>query len=231
MRNAHRTTRPDTSGRHRLALTLFLLLAAALHSGAAEADFLLPMREISTRVVANNHREWQSAYGLEVSDEEVSVRINVYLLPGENVGRARLDRLAADWEPRAESLWSDRYGVRIGSGLLLPIRLDVRFRGPKIHHRVVVRNGVARADQLHWGTRSSGQTVAHEIGHMLGAYDDYPEGGTNPVATVIDETSIMWSQPTGGRSRARHYEGIRRALVGALGRSDIDVVELPSAAD
>jgi hypothetical protein len=197
-------------------------------SEAAEGQWLLPAHEVGEQVVAANNRAWRSGFDLEVTEAAVLVRVHIHLLPGEDVGRARLDRLAEDWEPQAESLWSDRYGVRIGPDRTLPIRLDVRFRGPGIHHRIIVQNGVARADQLHWGTRSTGQTVAHEIGHMLGAFDEYPGGGTNPAGAVIDESSIMWSQPTRGLSRARHYESVRKALIGAWGRTDLELVALPS---
>ena len=109
------------------------------------------------------------------------------------------------WEPAVESIWSDKCNLLI-NGRLLPLRLDLRFDSATPHHTVIVRNNaVSRVDQLNWSRYSSARVIAHEIGHMLGAYDEYPGGAQNPDAERVDPQSIMGGSPGVTPDVAAHH--------------------------
>jgi hypothetical protein len=49
--------------------------------------------------------------------------------------------------------------------------------------------------------------AAHECGHLLGAYDEYTGGATDPAKAVIEDNSIMGQNLT--RGHGRHFDGFR----------------------
>lgn len=62
-----------------------------------------------------------------------------------------------------------------------PIRIVVQFVESGEHHEVNLFQGRSRADSENWTrVKTRGNTFAHETGHLLGWYDEYPEnqGGT-----------------------------------------------------
>jgi hypothetical protein len=48
---------------------------------------------------------------------------------------------------------------------------------------------------------------AHEVGHLLGAYDEYATGALDPVTPKIEDDSIMGNDLTKGIPR--HLDGLR----------------------
>jgi hypothetical protein len=55
------------------------------------------------------------------------------------------------------------------------------------------------------------EVVAHEVGHMLGAYDEYPGGSLDPERPVQSPGSLMSASPGPEvRCAARHLDAVRR---------------------
>lgn len=164
----------------------------------------------SGRLVAANGVAWSYAYDAELREDEVRVRLGVQLVPAGGVTTPELARVKPAWEAAIEGVWSDRFALESPAGRRYPIRLDVDFRGPRFQHEVVVRPGRGATDQLDWHLGDGPGLVAHEAGHALGAFDEYP-GGSFPVAGgVIDPASIMTRDAGGACSpRAHHYETLR----------------------
>ncbi|MCF6205065.1 MAG: hypothetical protein L3J59_15585, partial [Methylococcaceae bacterium] len=69
--------------------------------------------------------------------------------------------------------------------------------------------GKGYSDELNWNLRDTGQIVAHEFGHMLGAFDEYKRGANDPDNPINDKSSIMASNPKIGESYGRHFNKIQ----------------------
>jgi hypothetical protein len=153
---------------------------------------------------------WTAAYRIiEESDCRLSVVIRIRLLPDSDVTQAQLQAAQATWEPAIEQAWRDRFTIdrtRGGCtcGTYRVSTVDVQWVTSGEHHVVRVHSGNGRADMGNWFLTDSGGTAAHEVGHMLGNPDEYPD--TNcPGRTLSNDNSLMRS--TTGQVRPRHYEG------------------------
>ena len=106
------------------------------------------------------------------------------------------------WETGTERIWTthDRFTK--------PILFDLRFSDQNPNHVVTVKPGAGRGDINTWfagwpaGTGSPAPW-AHEVGHFLGNYDEYPGGAVNPNGSFMNvPDSIMG---TGLTVYDRHY--------------------------
>jgi len=184
----------------------------ALSPGDASQDPVLRLN-VAEAIEADNGRSWHAAFDLVVSDDAVIVDIAINLVPVDGVSRRQVDARREAWRAAIREIWSGRFEAVKGSGARIPIRVDVRFKSREYHHRVRVRSSNVFNDQLHWGLRANPLSIAHEFGHMIGAYDEYSAGGTDPQHPMLgDEGSIMDSKPVAGVARARHLELIRKTL-------------------
>jgi hypothetical protein len=198
---------------------------AALTPGITDDTVLLVVRQtVSRTVVADNARRWRAAFDLEATSNSVNVQVRISLIPSRNVtSREILPRLPA-WRAAIESAWSDQFALRVGHDCLLPIRFSVSFAGDDPHYRVIVRDFAPAHDQLHWSLGASPQTIAHEFGHMIGAFDEYPGGGTSLDTRTVDPISIMAGKPTSMTTSPRQLWLIHETLARALPQADLQIV-------
>ncbi len=109
------------------------------------------------------------------------------------------------WESDTERIWSTR------NRFAQPILFDLRFVGQNAHQAITVREGPGRGDMLNWysgwpaGTGSPAPW-AHEVGHYLGNYDEYPGGGVNPNGSLTNVPDSLMG--TGLTLYDRHYNFI-----------------------
>lgn len=185
----------------------WLVLAGLALPGAASGAVA---ETVSGRLEAANGVAWNYAYAAELRDNGVWVRLGLQLVPAGGVTVPELARVRPGWEAAIEAAWSGRFALASPAGERYPIWVDVDFRGPVFQHTVVVRPGRGRTDQLGWHLLDGPQLVAHEAGHALGAFDEYPGGSLAIVDGVLDPESLMTSDPGPGCApRARHYETLR----------------------
>lgn len=207
------------------ALSLFAFVPASEAAG----EITVPRETVSGRLETAGGFGWRYGYDVEVRDGRVWVQVVINLIGVEGVSKVALERAKPVWEEGIERIWSDRFAIRAADGLCYPILVDVRFRGHRPHHDVVVRPGTGRTDELNWNITDSPTLVAHEFGHMLGCYDEYYGGALSPQTKQVDGTSIMTSNPTTGRTDPRHYDRFVAWFAGKTGQPDLALV--PASGD
>lgn len=103
------------------------------------------------------------------------------------------DAQKADYKKAAEAavegVWNNKYAIKdTATGKLIPIIVDITLTGP-FNQKVQVHKGPGRADMTNWYTGDSASVNAHEVGHMMGLYDEYIGGAVDkyPGPTLSDD--------------------------------------------
>lgn len=153
---------------------------------------------------------WTVAYQVtEREDCVLAVVVRIRLEPDAGISQADLQAARDRWEQAVERAWTDRFRIRRTSGDCpcqeYRVVVDVQWVNSGQHHTVRVRAGSGRADMGNWFITSTGGTAAHEVGHMFGNPDEYPDDNC-PDRTLTNDGSIMRSSQT-GQVRSRHYRG------------------------
>ncbi|MEK7483178.1 MAG: hypothetical protein AABZ60_02470 [Planctomycetota bacterium] len=166
--------------------------------------------------------------GVEKRTLSVDIRIAVetyFSLPEE---------ILEHWKSLIEQIWTDRYYLQgvdhLWSAYCLNERYDtyqlrfhVHFNALNPHHRIQVGeyqtlSGHQGLWNLKWATGSDARfrnAPAHEVGHMLGNYDEYPGGAIHPKGDFSDvPDSIMGSKMS--KVYPRHYHAIQTWLSNKL---------------
>jgi hypothetical protein len=152
---------------------------------------------------------WTSAFRItEEPDCILRIVVRIRLQPDPGVTQQQLQAQQTIWEQAIEQAWMDRFRIRRSDGECAceeyRVDLDVQWVNTGEHHRVRVQSGSGRADMTNWFITSTGGTAAHEVGHMLGNVDEYPDANC-PSRAVTTDNSIMRSSQT-GQVRPRHYQ-------------------------
>jgi hypothetical protein len=153
---------------------------------------------------------WTAAYQItERRDCVLVVVLRIRLQPDSGVTQQQLQTARSTWEPAIEQAWTDRFRIVRTAGPCpcreYRVTVDVQWVTTGEHHTVQVHAGSGRADMGNWFLNSTGGTAAHEVGHMFGNPDEYPDPAC-PGRTVTSDNSIMRSSQR-GQVRPRHYQG------------------------
>jgi hypothetical protein len=179
--------------------------------------------------ITGGHFLWDYVYGLSFTDSTLDVLVNIDLI-GADPGAA----LRAQWETGVESAWSSRYDIVDGS-YVYPILLNLAWVGTAdiltTETVTVHQTTPCFVDMLNWCTDQpsgyansfQGVLAAHEVGHMLGLYDEYYGGATNPAGFTT--TNALMSDL--GPVQARYYLDMLAWLEGVSGRSNLALAPDP----
>ena len=119
---------------------------------------------------------WDVCYDLICVGNTVEVDLRVRLT-GEDPGT-----LAATWQNGVNSAWNQKVFFSDGERLY-EVKLDFAFVESGEHYVVNVHSGSRPFDMLNWDTTYGGglddEVAAHEVGHMLGNFDEYAGGATH----------------------------------------------------
>ena len=211
-----------------MTMTGFLLSFIIIISGAqvcfpSEIGDISP-ETITGRMTAMNGFVWRYGYDIGIKDGKVIVHVAINLIPAGGVTQLELDRGKYAWERGIERIWSEKFSLVTPTGESYPIVIDAIFTGNRFHHDVIVRPGGGNSDELNWRLLNSPEIVAHEFGHMVGAFDEYRRGATAPQGEIIDSMSIMRGSPNGVSTYGRHYEGFRAWFINKTGLSAVSLI-------
>jgi len=184
---------------------------------------------ISGHLKARNGFAWTYAYDIGLKQDALVVRVAINLIPAEGITMVQLNRVKPAWEEAIERVWSRKYVIKTATGRRYPVVIDATFKGPRFHHEVIVRPGKGDTDELNWRLLDTPELIAHEVGHMMGEYDEYRAGSLSLNNPIIDNASIMCRNPTAKTSsRKRHYERFRQWFVGKTGIKDVSLLAMES---
>lgn len=126
---------------------------------------------------------------------------------------ANYEQKKTDWLNSIHKVWNNKFVLEhksCPSGAnkdycKWDINLETKWVNEKSDHVVYTiweQGSTGRSNSSNWylsDTRAT--TAAHEVGHLLGAYDDYPPDGALDPAYTIDDDSIMGVWHTNGHPR------------------------------
>lgn len=121
---------------------------------------------------------WNVRYDLSFQNGKVQTTLDVKLV-GANPGATK-----DVWEKGTEAIWNNRAFFSDGTRLY-EVKLDLRFVTSGEDQVVNVVAGSGRTNMSTWylndpwGPSMYDEVAAHEVGHMLGNYDEYSGGATH----------------------------------------------------
>jgi hypothetical protein len=201
-----------------LRITLVTLVCAECATAGAILD--IARQHLSGTRTSNVYGptySWDYSYDLLFQGQTLLAQVDVELV-GDDPGTA----LRNQWEYGVESTWSDHYDIVDGT-YLYPIVLDLVWVTASPDETVAVHAGTGYMDMLNWYTDHpsgwpdayQGVLAAHEVGHMIGLYDEYYGGAIDPVTQFRATGALMADL---GPVQARYYSSMLGWLEGASGR-------------
>jgi len=155
-------------------------------------------------------------YGLSFQNDQLIVDLPIKLT-GDDPG----DALRNQWKQGIEGIWGNRYEI-VDGPFTYPLLFKVDWVDSNYDYIVTVRNATGRPDMLDWYTTVKGwgnnyqdEAAAHEAGHMLGLYDEYPGGTLNPDTNFTTTNALMADL---GPVQERYYQDILAWLEGETNR-------------
>ena len=180
---------------------------------------------ISERMVARNGKNWNASFTLSADDEKVLATLDIKLIQQDGVRTPELDKRKQVWLQGIDDIWNNEFYLQLPDQRLIPVVLAVNFKSVNAHHEVVVRKGSSNPNQHNWYMNTNPTAVSHEIGHMLGAYDEYRNGATSPLPVTIKGVSLMGKLAGDGVPRVRHLHLLRDRLAEITGLASLVIVQ------
>jgi hypothetical protein len=230
-----RTNRTGTT-----LLTAAMLSLALVLSPSASA-VTVPLADISTQTIfehftggLQNQFGWWAGYDIGFSSATNTFNIDVRIrLDGDDPGTALMDI----WEQGIESIWSNQYQIAHDDTYFYDVAYNVDFVATGMHHVVTVHNGTGNVvNMLNWETLNPGgwpqhkqdEFAAHEFGHMVGNYDEYPTGAVNPDGSFNNVYDSIMGTGLTQTVHARHYQFISDWVSGIQPGETFSVVSMGS---
>ncbi|PLX38033.1 MAG: hypothetical protein C0606_07255 [Hyphomicrobiales bacterium] len=120
---------------------------------------------------------WNVRYDLQFGGQAFNIKLKVDLV-GDDPGT-----LASVWLNGANSIWNNNVCFADGKRMY-EVKFDMDWVNSGAHQVVTVVDGYGRTNMTTWYTSTSwdasyqDQIAAHEVGHMLGNFDEYSGGAT-----------------------------------------------------
>jgi hypothetical protein len=200
---------------HRGLLPVLVLIVVL--SVTASGALALPLDTIPTETIVrpmtgglNHEFAWSAGYDIGFSaatgNFDIGLRINL-------IGADPGDTLRTTWERGIENTWSHRFSLT-DNDRAHGVVFDVMFVDANPHHTVTVHSGTGNANMLNWYTENpsgwpqdrQGLLVAHEAGHMVGNFDEYPGGAVNPNGSFGNVPDSLMGSLLSDTLYDRHFQ-------------------------
>jgi len=167
-----------------------LLVSVFLLGSFANANEITFEWEHITGDMSSGKYSWTYSYDIGFYDNTLKIDVDIYL-----AGFDPDDDLKGRWEYGIESIWStkkERFNI--------PISFNVDWVISDSDYVVNVVNGASASwDMLNWYTVGAGgwtdlyqeEIAAHEFGHMISMWDEYPGGAVNPNSPSNNTGGLM----------------------------------------
>ena len=166
--------------------------------------------------------DWQVSYDISFINQDLTIDVGVFLY-GYDAG----ETLKNIWENSIESIWSNAFDLFDGEFYYDTVfNVDWLNSFSGADHGVLVHQGSGNVNKTNWytdnpsgqGYNKQGVVAAHEFGHMIGLFDEYPGGATE----VIRNDSIMGSNLSAPQSD--HYDAFVNWLSSNSGVNSLSLV-------
>ncbi len=136
---------------------------------------------------------WNYSYTRKFDGTSITKDIEIDFVFDEDLGYTDEEQKIAyrqQVEQQIEGMWNNKFVVTDGTNTF-PCVLDITTTGP-FNQTVRVSAGDGRADMTHWYVQNSASIVAHEVGHMMGLFDEYIGGAVDQYPNpTLSEDGIM----------------------------------------
>ena len=191
--------------RCRIVVIAALSCLAILSSAPARSQ-AGPTTTVDELLTGSNGSRWRAAYDLTILPDEVRVEVRVRLVAGPGVTSADLERAKQAWARIVARAWDRRVEAEISSGRRVPVRVRLLFDDRNPHHIVAVKLGRHRVHMRAWPLRPErDDVIAHEFGHLIGAFDEYQGGAMSREDGRADPRSLMGNARGDGLAEPRHF--------------------------
>ncbi len=196
------------------------VIGASTVGGLSEVSLGHPLPNIpqerlngkSKSEIANtgNNNSWRHKYNIGLSGNvDIDVILNFRLR--DSVTQAQLNAVGWTWINSANATWDNRFVLVHDDTYRYPIRVQWVQSLTNEHFTIDLHDDQTRENMTNWDVTTSGQTAAHEFGHMLGPFDEYDADGWQDRTLACcpgfnDSTSIMGSTglAIGAGAKVRH---------------------------
>ena len=196
--------------------------------------------------------QWTYRFDRDITDGEFNIKINLFMDAQAGVTDEQLTTKKAAWKTAIEDAWSGAAELNKtgpGAGAVIPINVSVCYvdNAADADYTVRVHQDLARESMTRWSCTMPNGTAIHELGHMLGAFDEYAVSPTGtakggfrdpddvdedadpPTETATDSTSVMGSTSATAGVKAHHYACIQEAAEKIFPDCTFTTTLLPSA--
>jgi hypothetical protein len=124
----------------------------------------------------------------------IVVRINLNF--DANIPVATRNNLMATWSNTIQRFWSFKWGCSVLGEVICRLTFEVQWTSNNPHHTIAVDQcsggpGMCRENAGRWFDITTGNTAAHEFGHLLGLRDEYNAPTECPIRNPINTGTVM----------------------------------------
>lgn len=192
--------------RHLGAALLLALSAAWAPAAHADSAVEAAVESVTRHITAVAPFSWDVSYDHAFDGISVVTRVEIaFLIPIPGYTDQQKAQWIAQTEAEVEYLWNDNFRIHDqANNRFYDLELDVvpvlPFSGADQTIDVTVRPAscdanpgdlACRDSMIHWFEDAHPSIKAHELGHMLGLFDEYPGGAVSPTSPITSNDGVM----------------------------------------
>ncbi|BCE03603.1 hypothetical protein [Marinicellulosiphila megalodicopiae] len=178
---------------------------------------------IEQQMFAQNNKQWPAKFNVSFFEDFIEIEILIQILSEQSVSGFDLNQVKQNWLDAIDAKYNNRFSVNAFSETI-PLVFKVKFSSYKGAHRVVVGSNRFAIDTHHWSVLMDANIAAHEVGHFIGAFDEYSNGATNEKE--IYKGSLMGKNTKTGEMFPRHLKLIESKLSEILSTKAVVVLQM-----